>query len=282
MDESSSNMLQALSLDDAADTQSTFEDMTEEGQRHGSYLLGQDLEDRDFAVGIFREEVAETEEEGEQPQSSTTPVFDSTENRYEDDDIFQTDHDMPLSDLEDLQTRSLAYRPALSERMALAVCVVCQDQTASEKLLKLECGHLYCETCVNDLFHHATNDESLFPPRCCGLAIQASGTKWFLHPEVLEKFEQKVVEYTTKNRTYCHDTTCGEFISPQSIEGEKAKCGKCGKETCTICKSPAHENDCPKDPAFESLMEVAQQHGYRSCYNCKRLVELNFGCNHIT
>lgn len=52
--------------------------------------------------------------------------------------------------------------------------------------------------------------------------------------------------------------------------------------TCTVCKSVAHENDCPEDPALEGLMAAAAVAGYQQCYRCRRLVELALGCNHIT
>ena len=92
----------------------------------------------------------------------------------------------------------------------------------------------------------------------------------------------KAVEFGSLIRTYCYDTGCGDFITPQDINGDKATCARCTKITCTICKSAAHEDDCPDDPALVSLMEAATAAGYQQCRQCKRMIELFMGCNHIT
>lgn len=280
MDEESRDLMLALSLQDAQYLHEEDEDKRRERQA---------LQDQDFAVEVFREELrrearaladqrlakmtaeADDDEADGQPKSpipSATPIYDSIAERSAPSSGSRSQKDKILSDLE--------------KRVVFRDCVVCQETVASEELMRAECDDHYCKKCVNELFRYATTDESLFPPRCCGQEILISSAEPFLDPEIFQTFERKAIEYKTINRTYCYDTSCGGFISPENIMGEKATCEQCGKNTCTVCKSSAHKNDCPKDPAYESFMQFLEDSGFQRCCNCKRPVELNFGCNHMT
>ncbi|KAI9773730.1 MAG: hypothetical protein M1839_002028 [Geoglossum umbratile] len=164
----------------------------------------------------------------------------------------------------------------------VAGCVACGDFKKTSKLMRATCGHSYCMDCINELFEHATKDESLFPPRCCRSLIPLSNARPYLDSGLIKRFERKAVELKTPNRTYCHNATCSEFIPLENIDGDRATCVACLRVTCAICKAWAHDGDCPKDPALESLMAVATEAGYQKCHKCKRLVELDTGCNHMT
>lgn len=52
--------------------------------------------------------------------------------------------------------------------------------------------------------------------------------------------------------------------------------------TCVICKANAHTGDCPKDTALQLLFNVADHNDWQRCHACRRLVELDIGCNHMT
>ncbi|CAF9910243.1 MAG: hypothetical protein ALECFALPRED_006435 [Alectoria fallacina] len=160
-------------------------------------------------------------------------------------------------------------------------CVICMDEFSARHLITAPCGDHYCKTCIGQLYNLAMKDESLFPPRCCRQPIPLGIATPLLTVAQVQKFLEKRVEFNTPNRTYCHDTTCGAFIAPDNISGEKAMC-TCGALTCTVCKAAAHEDDCPEDPAYASLMASAAAEGYQTCQQCKRLVELSIGCNHMT
>lgn len=161
-------------------------------------------------------------------------------------------------------------------------CVACGDGKPEWDLMLATCGDRYCKACVRTLFDHATRDESLYPPRCCREPIPLSIARQYLEEDLVIRFERKAIEFSTSERTYCHDAGCSTFIPPEHIDGDKAICPECSLLTCKVCKTAAHENDCPEDPALEGLMAVAAAAGYQQCYQCKRLVELNVGCNHMT
>lgn len=162
------------------------------------------------------------------------------------------------------------------------VCVSCDSTAMAQKMCRAACGHLYCQECLCALFDLATTDETLFPPRCCRENIPLTLAEQYLGWDLVRKFERKSVEFSTSDRTYCFQPTCSSFIDPSTIVGDRAACTNCGNSTCTICKSNAHDGDCPYDDATQILLDVASQLEWRRCYNCRRVIELDVGCNHMT
>ncbi|KAI0133238.1 hypothetical protein F4776DRAFT_655127 [Hypoxylon sp. NC0597] len=145
-------------------------------------------------------------------------------------------------------------------------CEACGDEKHFAQLARAPCQHEYCGPCLTRIFQNATNDESLFPPRCCRQPIPLAESRVFLNAKVAEEFRQKALEYSTPRRTYCHNGGCNKFI-PQ---------------TCMTCKGASHNNDCPNDEQLQQVLQLAQEQHWQRCQNCWALVELNFGCNHMT
>lgn len=161
-------------------------------------------------------------------------------------------------------------------------CTACTEEIILFDLANLPCEHDYCRDCITRLFSDCMVDESLFPPRCCRINIVPEHVKMFLDPSVVEQFDQKSDELATANRTYCHIQACGAFIPNKTIENDTGICGSCNEATCYICKGPSHRGtDCPQDEALESFLWTAARLGYQRCYSCRRMVELETGCNHM-
>ncbi|KAK5164724.1 hypothetical protein LTR04_001645 [Oleoguttula sp. CCFEE 6159] len=167
-----------------------------------------------------------------------------------------------------------------SEVSAPHRCVVCQE--GKEAIHVAPCQHEYCFECLEELFRTSMTDESLFPPRCCRQPIPLDTVATCLPAHLVATFETKKVEFETVNRTYCSSPTCSAFIPAQAIDGDVATCQGCSTRTCTICKGAAHSGDCPNDEALQQLLETATTAGWQRCQSCRRFIELNHGCNHIT
>ena len=161
-------------------------------------------------------------------------------------------------------------------------CIACDGDILAFETFRASCGHIYCTDCLETLFHLSTTDESLFPPRCCHRGISLQSVKTYIAPETCKLFEKKSIEFLTPDRTYCCRPSCSAFISQKAITSEQATCVECSSITCTVCKAPAHDGDCPEDIAMQEVLQLAQQQGWQRCYSCRRIIELNFGCNHIT
>ena len=160
-------------------------------------------------------------------------------------------------------------------------CVVCGEQKHDFDTLRAPCGDLYCRDCVVSLFRAAIEDESLFPPRCCRQPIGIELAMDFLGPTIQAEFRAKSTEFSSSNRTYCFQPSCSRFLPPSTINNDVGTC-PCGSRTCTICKAEAHNGECPDDPATRDLLALATTNGWRQCLRCKRMIELTYGCNHIT
>ncbi len=163
----------------------------------------------------------------------------------------------------------------------LCQCIACDLMKPLLNIAQTPCGHNYCQECLRTLFELSTTDETLFPPRCCRQEIPLPSVRLYLSSALINRFEKKSIEFKTSDRTYCSQPACSSFITSINIHGEQATCTACGTYTCTICKNTAHDGDCPEDIATQQVLETAREQGWQRCYNCRRLVELDVGCNHM-
>ena len=163
-------------------------------------------------------------------------------------------------------------------------CIACQEQIARDSIVCAPCTHEYCRSCLIMLFRAALTDEALFPLRCCRQLITPllDEVRPLIPQDLVCEYEKKKVEFETLDRTYCDDQRCMAFILPGDGENERVKCEECGKETCVMCKAAAHEGDCLDDMALQQVLDMAEENGWQRCTACGRIVELDFGCNHIT
>lgn len=183
-------------------------------------------------------------------------------------------------------TTSESSRWAAARTQASAIicheCVACGEHIRAFETFRTSCGHHYCQGCLSELFELSTTDETLFPPRCCRQTISLTSARLYLSSDLVQRFQQKAVEFRSSDRTYCSRPTCSAFITSADIDGERATCTTCFQQTCTICKSNSHDGDCPQDTATQQVLAAAAEEGWQRCYNCRRLVELDIGCNHMT
>lgn len=157
-------------------------------------------------------------------------------------------------------------------------CTSCMEPTPEQRLIRAPCSHEYCHTCVKGLFTSAMRDETLFPPKCCKQAIPAEQHSEILGRDLVNLYHAKQIEFSTENRTYCHNAKCGAFINP----GNVGRCSSCGMRTCVSCKRASHGGDCSQDDELRRVLQMAEQKGWRRCTKCNAMVELAHGCNHMT
>lgn len=134
----------------------------------------------------------------------------------------------------------------------------------------------------------SVTDPAHMPPKCCTSEhIPLKHVDKLFDQKFKVTWNRKFEEYTTRNRIYCPSKGCGEWIKPNHItieQGRKVgKCKKCGARVCGSCNNRMHTTkECPKDEATKRFVEVAKKEGWQRCYNCKMMVELKEGCNHMT
>lgn len=161
-------------------------------------------------------------------------------------------------------------------------CDACREDKKFFDVVTAKCGHEYCRECLRELFSASLTDESLFPPRCCRQAISLSTANIFLTSEIKKQFGVKKIEFGTPNRTYCSQQACSAFITPDNIRDEVGVCAECLSQTCTVCKGAGHAGECPNDTSLQAVVELAREEGWQRCHSCRRMVELDTGCYHMT
>lgn len=188
-------------------------------------------------------------------------------------------HQGQLNDQPETHRSHITFVP---EEVTYGTCDACQEGYASSRLAHCTCNHSYCRECLMDLFNASITDDGLFPPRCCKQPILITNVHMFLTPEIIRRFEAKKVEMETVDRTYCSNQVCSIFITAENISGDKAECPACGTVSCTICKAASHNGDCPADIGLQNVLDLAKDNGWQRCFNCRRVIELDVGCNHMT
>ncbi|KAJ5382351.1 hypothetical protein N7517_000262 [Penicillium concentricum] len=150
-------------------------------------------------------------------------------------------------------------------------------------IFKGPCGHEFCRDCTKQMFLGAIKDEELYPPRCCGNVVPPGVALRVLDYEELRNFGERALEWTAKDRLYCAEPTCSKFIPPFAIQHEHGTCPECHRQTHVPCRSLAHPRvDCPMDDPLRTVLEIADAEKWKRCFNCRTMVELHLGCNHMT
>lgn len=173
-------------------------------------------------------------------------------------------------------------------------CICCREDFTDPEhrtaLQTLPCGHTYCQACLAVMINQSTMEESKMPPRCCTQPIPGSIIKTILNRDEQQAFLKAVLQYSTpwELRIFCPSTSCGVFIPPRTKVDPKhpfeVECKMCKTRVCTICKRLAHRlgQDCPDDWELDAVLKMGEKSGWRRCYKCRMLVELNTGCTHMT
>ncbi|XPT04322.1 hypothetical protein M3J09_013402 [Ascochyta lentis] len=176
-------------------------------------------------------------------------------------------------------------RPKILGSDAFIKCNACMEIVPTKNALRLQCApepHTYCRTCLLDLFTSAITNPTLFPPRCCKVAIPLDTCRATLPRELIKEFDLKVEELATPNPTYCANADCSKFVQPKDITSGVGNCVFCKKKTCVQFKSQEHSGLCPSDPHVQLLMDAAKRSKWQQCTRYSNMVELAQGCFHMT
>ncbi|KAI0102168.1 hypothetical protein GGR51DRAFT_550629 [Nemania sp. FL0031] len=165
-------------------------------------------------------------------------------------------------------------------------CVSCLDDFDPKDTVKAPCHH-YCKPCFQRLIALACQNEQQWPPKCCLNDIPESTITDNVDSAQQERYRERAEEWNIPiaDRIYCSHRNCSLFIPPTQISVNNKAIATCarGHYTCTICRNAKHKGvDCPQDKEVAKMVEIAQEEGWRRCYQCKRFVEHAAACRHMT
>ncbi|KAI1482635.1 hypothetical protein F4774DRAFT_283979 [Daldinia eschscholtzii] len=168
-------------------------------------------------------------------------------------------------------------------------CIVCLDDLPSSKTAKLKCGHRMCKSCLKRSFKLSVKDPAQMPPRCCTAdCIPLKHVENLFDVDFKRTWNRKFHEFSTRNRVYCPGKRCGRWIRPDQIRlhrnGRKVgRCGSCHTRVCCECNNKWHgSSPCAADEETNQILQQAKEEGWQRCFNCRNMVELKEGCNHMT
>ena len=176
----------------------------------------------------------------------------------------------------------------LKDEPTISECTSCFDDIPGTKAVGLPCRHKYCLTCFVRLISTSIQHEISYPPKCCLTDVPKKIIRDNLPKTNIAEFEVKSLEYAVPvgDRYYCSSSTCGRWIDTRRAKRSNGSivCPHCAEKLCMSCRGPEHpgNEDCPQDRGLDRTMEQAERAGWRRCYNCRAMVELNRGCRHIT
>jgi len=98
--------------------------------------------------------------------------------------------------------------------------------------------------------------------------------------------------YSGLPRYYCHNRQCSTLLQLDETDEPRATCPLCKMVVCVPCKTQWHNDlTCeeyqalPPDvrsPEDRLLIQLAKEKKWRRCKDCGRIIELAYGCNHMT
>ncbi|CAL9224600.1 unnamed protein product [Arabidopsis halleri] len=180
-------------------------------------------------------------------------------------------------------------------------CAICIEETDAEHMFFTDkCLHRHCFSCVNK--HVEVKLLSRTVPTClesgCKSELTLESCSQVLTPKLIEMWKRKMKEdlIPDAEKIYCPYPRCSVLMSKTELSSEAEQsnvraCIKCYGLFCIDCKVPSHSDlSCAEykrlhpEPPFDDmeLKCLANDQMWRQCAECKHMIELSDGCNHIT
>ncbi|KAH9300129.1 hypothetical protein KI387_011712, partial [Taxus chinensis] len=192
-----------------------------------------------------------------------------------------------------LQKPAVEVRPDLKELQ----CGICFDMYSRDRMKAAICGHHFCSGCWIGYIHTSVNDgPGCLSLRCpvpsCGAAVDESMVLSLVSDEDRKKYTRYLLRsYVEDNRKtkWCPAPGCEYGVDFVIGSGCYDVTCKCSHNFCYNCSEEAHRPvDCEtverwilKNSAESENMNWILANS-KPCPKCKRPIEKNQGCMHIT
>ncbi|KAJ5636093.1 uncharacterized protein N7484_009406 [Penicillium longicatenatum] len=182
-------------------------------------------------------------------------------------------------------TPSLPYSGTDAPTSDLHRCIACTESLPDRDMIKCQCPHYYCNSCIQIFVEAALADISIFPPKCCSTPIPWPTIKPALKGTMAQRFEERLAEVNKSAlpvpQIICSNKHCLALIPADKVQDHVGICSKCKQSTCTFCEKASHAGDCNNKKDWNKLQSTAKQNKWMMCPNCKAFVSRTYGCNHM-
>jgi len=198
---------------------------------------------------------------------------------------------------EDLIRLSCGLKSALPvDKSDPTYCPICCSQITAENSDALKCKHFFCANCWKMYLQtELTKGKNFIFVKCpyegCEYRVLHSIIKKYLDKSNFDKFENfLLMSFTDDNKAlkWCPREKCGYIIENFGPSKTEVTC-KCGYSFCHACSIGSHM------PAtcemIKKWLERSKSEGAnltwikaytKACPSCKKFIEKNQGCNHMT
>ncbi|KAL9123769.1 MAG: hypothetical protein Q9217_006834 [Psora testacea] len=244
----------------------------------------QSVQDRDFALSLNEDENLPSQDVTDLPEMSRLGAEWVDWNHVLRATEASTFSNESYSAVTDPSTPDTLRQKAVFEHWPQlnVECSVCGESVHPHFTVRLVCSDVYCKPCLKSFFLRVAKDESLFPPKCHRQPIDISTIEADFSVEELTAYRSAELEFTSADRVYCADPECAKFIPMPQRTHDYASCEACSAGTCMHCKALAHDGGCPADEARQSLINFADEQGWKPCFGCGEMVFRYEGCDHMT
>ncbi|KAK4483388.1 hypothetical protein RD792_010574 [Penstemon davidsonii] len=176
-------------------------------------------------------------------------------------------------------------------------CGICFENYSSDNLQSAGCGHLFCDTCWRAYIGTSINDGPgclmlRCPDPCCGAAIGQDMINKLVPDEDKEKYKRYLVRsYVEDSRKikWCPSPGCDSAVEYVVGSGNYDVTCSCSYSFCWNCTEEAHRPVGCETVAKWILKNSAESENMnwilansKPCPKCKRPIEKNQGCMHMT
>ncbi|XVF63939.1 hypothetical protein PTKIN_Ptkin09bG0126800 [Pterospermum kingtungense] len=178
-------------------------------------------------------------------------------------------------------------------------CNICYEDVSADLVTVMDCGHYFCNDCWTEHFIVKINEGQSRRIRCmahkCNAVCDEEKIRQLVStrdPNLSEKFDRFLLEsYIEDNRRvkWCPSVPhCGNAIRIEDDELCEVEC-PCGMQFCFCCLSEAHSpcscfiwelwsKKCQDESETVNWITT----NTKPCPKCRKPVEKNGGCNHVS
>ncbi|CAN1249491.1 E3 ubiquitin-protein ligase RSL1 [Linum perenne] len=186
-------------------------------------------------------------------------------------------------------------------------CVICYEDTDTAQMFSVDgCLHRYCYSCMKQHVEVIllNGKDAKCPHVGCESEITILSCAKFMDPKLVDIMNQRKMEASipVSDKIYCPYQTCSNLMAKSEVLAFTKHyfvgaelcgarlCMKCRKYFCINCKVAWHYdmscydyNRSNRHPREDKMLNtLANQSRWRQCVKCSHMIELAYGCYHIT